>query len=62
MVKLEAKVIWCGRTSMKVYVSVYSENMQTGTSQKTNEAHITFVALDENAKPTPVPAAKARNA
>lgn len=58
MVKLEAKVIWCGRTSMKVYVSVYSENMQTGQSQKTNEAHITFVALDENAKPTPVPPLK----
>ena len=54
-IKLEAKLTWVGNTSMEVTVTAYSENLKTGSIIVTNQAYITFVALDENGKPTLVP-------
>jgi len=55
MVRLKAKLTWVGNTSMEVRVDVYCENMKTGNVVKTNKAYITFVALDDEGKPAPVP-------
>ncbi|HEY8394587.1 MAG TPA: acyl-CoA thioesterase [Thermaerobacter sp.] len=53
---LEAQVTDAARTSMEVRVNVYSENLKTGERHHTATAFFTFVALDENGRPTPVPA------
>jgi acyl-CoA hydrolase len=54
-VELEAFVTWTHRSSMEVYVVVRAENLQTGERRDTVTAFTTFVALDENGRPTPVP-------
>ena len=43
------------RTSMEVGVRVEAENPRTGERRHTSTAYLTMVALDEAAKPTPVP-------
>ena len=58
IVILRSKLIWVGRTSMKVLVDIFSENKFSGEMKQTNTALLTFVALDENAHPTPVPRLK----
>jgi acyl-CoA hydrolase len=55
-VVLKASVNYAGRTSMEVGVQVSREDPYTGRSTVATTAHLTFVALDENKKPTPVPA------
>jgi len=55
LVILRGKITWSGRTSMEVAVDVYGENLKTGQRRLTNEAYLTFVALDDNGHPTPVP-------
>ena len=55
MVVLKAKLTWVGRTSMEVLVEVCSDNFLTGETHLANRAYLTFVALDENGKPQPVP-------
>jgi len=55
MVMLNARVIWTGRTSIKVRVQVKTENMYTGVVVSTNTALVTYVAMDEDGKPCPVP-------
>lgn len=55
MIVLKARLTWVGRTSMEVMVEAYSENYLTGETIFTNKAYLTFVALDENSKPHPVP-------
>jgi len=55
LVMLKAKLTWAGRTSMEVTVKAYGENLRTGNVVLTNQAYITFVALDESGKPKAVP-------
>ncbi|HHU91455.1 MAG TPA: acyl-CoA thioesterase [Clostridiaceae bacterium] len=55
MILLKARLTWVGRTSMEVLVEVCSENYLSGETIFTNRAYITFVAVDENNKPVPVP-------
>lgn len=55
MVLLKARLTWVGRTSMEVLVEVCSENYLSGKTTFTNRAYVTFVAVDENNKPKPVP-------
>ncbi|NLD46867.1 MAG: acyl-CoA thioesterase [Clostridiaceae bacterium] len=55
LVILKAKLTWTGRTSMEVGVSCYAENIKSGSVILTNQAYVTFVALDKDGKPTPVP-------
>ncbi|NLK98358.1 MAG: acyl-CoA thioesterase [Epulopiscium sp.] len=55
LITLKAKLTWVGRTSMEVKVKVFVENLKTGELTLTNKAYLTFVALDEEGKPTPVP-------
>jgi acyl-CoA hydrolase len=55
IVTLKAKLTWVGRTSMEVVVRAYAENPKTGAIILTNKAYLTFVALDDEGRPTPVP-------
>jgi acyl-CoA hydrolase len=52
---LQSFVTWAGKTSMEVFVKVIAENLLTGERKICTTAFLTFVALDENGKPTPVP-------
>jgi acyl-CoA hydrolase len=42
-------------TSMEVGVKVFSENILTGERKHTSSAYVTFVAIDLNGHPRPVP-------
>lgn len=55
LVILQAQVNWAGTTSMEVGVRVESEDPKTGIRQHTSTAYLTFVAIDDAGKPTPVP-------
>lgn len=52
---LKASVNFAGRTSMEVGVICVGENARTGESRHTASAYFTFVALDDDLNPTPVP-------
>ncbi len=52
---LKACVNYVGTTSMEVGVKVQKENPATGECITTCTAHLTFVSLDENKRPFPVP-------
>jgi acyl-CoA hydrolase len=54
-VVLRASVNYVSRTSMEVGVRVTREDPYTGEEVVATTAHLTFVALDENKKPTPAP-------
>jgi len=43
------------RTSMEVGVKVMVEDLRTGEVRHTSSAYLTFVALDDQGRPTPVP-------
>ena len=55
IVILKASVNFVHKSSMEIGVHVESENPKTGERRKTSTAFLTFVALDENGKPTAVP-------
>ena len=55
LILLRSSVNRAFRTSMEVGVKVITENLMTGERLHTCSAYLTFVALDENGKPTPVP-------
>ena len=58
VVNLRASVNFTAISSMEVGVRVDAENPQTGERFHTASAYLTFVALDKNHKPTPVPPVK----
>lgn len=55
IVTLEAKVSRTFNTSIEVFTDVWVEDRLTAKKAKCNEAILTFVALDQNGKPVPVP-------
>jgi acyl-CoA hydrolase len=55
LVVLKASVNYVGRTSMEVGVRVESENLLTGRRRHTNSCYLTFVAVDRDGQPVPVP-------
>ena len=52
---LIGKLTYVGTTSMEVCVKTYVEHLD-GRREKINTAYVVMVALDENERPTPVPA------
>ncbi len=53
-----AEVTRVGTTSMTVQVEVYAERIRTqGRYAKVTEAKLTYVAIDENGRPRPIPKA-----
>ena len=55
VVTCAARVNYVGRTSMEIGVGVFAENPITGHRRHTNDCFLTFVAIDENSRPAPVP-------
>ncbi|TCZ74483.1 acyl-CoA thioesterase [Flaviaesturariibacter aridisoli] len=55
-VHIEAKVTRSFNTSMEVHLRVWGEDFTQQFKYKSNEAYYTFVALDPNRNPRPVPA------
>lgn len=54
-VLIRASVNYVGKSSMVVGVRVDSEDPFSGDKRKTTRAYLTFVAIDENGHPVPVP-------
>ena len=55
LVKLACEVHWVGRTSMRVGVHVEAEDLLTGQIRHTNSCLLTYVAVDKDLRPVPVP-------
>ncbi len=55
LVIAHASVNFTGHTSMEIGVKVMAQNPITGVERHTNTCYATFVALDENGRPAPVP-------
>jgi len=55
VVTCRARVNYVGRTSMEVGVQVVTENLLTGVRRHTNSCFLTFVAIDADHRPCPVP-------
>ena len=55
LVSLKASLNLVGKTSMEIGVRVDTENLRTGEISHGVSAYLTYVALDENGRPAPVP-------
>ena len=55
LLSLKASLNMVGTTSMEVGVRVETEDLRTGQIRHTASAYLTFVALDEDFRPRPVP-------
>lgn len=55
VVTIEAKITRAFNSSMEVYLKVHGEDIPTQFKYLSNEAYMTFVALDPNGKPRKVP-------
>jgi acyl-CoA hydrolase len=55
IVRLRAQVNFVGTTSMEVGVRVEAEDPRTSAWRYTTKAYLTFVAVDSDGKPRPVP-------
>ncbi len=55
VVTIEAKVTRAFSSSMEVFMDVWIEDRESGECIKSNEGIYTFVAVDENGKPIPIP-------
>jgi acyl-CoA hydrolase len=54
-VNIEAKITRAFNTSMEIHLYVWGEDHKQQVKYKSNEAYYTFVALDTNGRPKPVP-------
>lgn len=59
LIILNAEVSYAGRTSLEAEVHVSAENPVTGERTYTNTAYLVYVALDDEGRPTSVPALRA---
>jgi acyl-CoA hydrolase len=55
LVEIRSRVVFVGNSSMAVLANVYAENIALGTRRHANECWLTFVHLDGDGKPAPVP-------
>ncbi len=56
LLTIEGRVTRAFNTSMEVYLKVWGEDLSAQYRYLSNEAYLTFVALDPNGRPRPVPA------
>ena len=54
LVKVDAKVIYTGNTSIHIAVDFYSRGVKESEYRKTTHCVIVFVSVDEDGTPTPV--------
>jgi uncharacterized protein (TIGR00369 family) len=62
MVNLRAKMVHTGKTSMMIIVEVSAESVRKGTKIHCVTAYLSFVALNNDKKPTAVPPLKLKTA
>ncbi len=55
LLTLKASVNCVGKTSMEIGVRIEAENLKTGEVTHTGSCYLTYVALNQNGKPTEVP-------
>jgi acyl-CoA hydrolase len=55
LVEVRSRVVLVGRSSLSVIADVYAEDITRGVRRHTNECWLTFVHLDEDGRPAPVP-------
>mgnify|MGYP006156230809 CR=1 FL=1 len=55
LVSLKASVNYVGKSSLIVGIRVISENFKTKITKHTNSSYFTFVAIDDDGKPSKVP-------
>jgi acyl-CoA hydrolase len=55
VVHIQAKISRAFNTSMEIHLKVWGEDLKKQHKYKSNEAYYTFVALDADNKPIPVP-------
>jgi acyl-CoA hydrolase len=55
VVHIEARVTRAFNTSMEVHLKVWGEDLKKQHKYKSNEAYYTFVSLDDENRPQPVP-------
>jgi len=55
VVTVEAKISRSFKTSMEIYIDVWVEDRESGQRSQANEAIYSFVAVDEQGLPVPVP-------
>ena len=58
LLTVKACINMVGKTSMEIGVRVEAEDISSQTVRHTASAYLTFVALDENNRPAPVPPIK----
>ena len=56
LVTFRASINYAGRTSMEVGIRVEAEDIRSGVRRHTNSCYFTMVAVDEEGKPTAIPA------
>lgn len=54
LIELVAKVIEVGRTSCKIHVDIFMEQMYSDVRESVVAGTFSFVAVDENKKPMPI--------
>jgi acyl-CoA hydrolase len=62
LVEVRSRVVQVGRTSLSVIADVYAEDIALGVRRHTNECWLTFVHLDDEGNPSPVPPLKLETA
>jgi acyl-CoA hydrolase len=58
LVIMKSSVNYVGKTSMEIGVRVESEEITTGTRRHTNSCYLTFVAVDKDGRPVPIPSVR----
>ena len=54
IVELVGRVVEVGRTSLKVHIEIFVEQMYEDSRELAITGTFTFVAIDENKKPVPI--------
>lgn len=52
---IKAYVYEAGKSSVKVRIQAFREDLRTGNAEKTTESYFVYVAIDEDRAPTAVP-------
>ena len=55
VLEVYTEVTSIGRTSMKIHIEAWARRFRTEIHEKVTEADFTFVAIDDNGKPRPIP-------
>lgn len=55
LLTIYAYLTYVGRTSMEIEARIEAETFHTGVVREVGSCHLTYVALDDDGKPTPVP-------